>query len=473
MISNSSKRKVIRALAACVLALGFLVGFGEKSAHALNGKVLILDTTVSGGAGSIEATQAGALGFGVDVVSAATWGAMTAADFAQYNALILGDPTCVTDPSPAAPAAANAAVWSSAVTGNVIIFGTDEELHGKTQVTTNGISFATSGATTGAFISLSCYYWFAPATPVDVLNGFGSFVAQSAGSCFNDAHIVASSPALAGLTDAYLSGWGCSVHETFASYPTSTFTPLTIALEGGAGAMTFADGTTGIPYMLARGAVPVKCGDGIVNPPEACDDGAANGTCGDACSSICQFHWCGDGVVDTANGEQCDLGCNNGVAGGTCSSTCKFTTLTPPSCALTAINPGPPKQLVITVQDSPNGLDTITVTTSDNATVSVPAFSVGDTGAVTVVATKTDQTMSAHVALHITGVDGTTTDCDPVVPGEPASNLPTVSTKAPTTYYGSGGCNIGPAGGTAGLSGLFGALVGLAFLRRRRQAAQK
>ncbi len=64
------------------------------------------------------------------------------------------------------------------------------------------------------------------------------------------------------------------------------------------------------------------CGNGRIEGAEQCDDGAANGTLGDACSSTCTTvaPFCGDGVVDT--GEQCDDGPNNGAAGDHCSSTC-------------------------------------------------------------------------------------------------------------------------------------------------------
>jgi hypothetical protein len=147
----------------------------------------------------------------------------------------------------------------------------------------------------------------------------------------------------------------------------------------------------------------------------------------------------------------------------------KWVATTPPSCALTAIIAGPPKQLQITVQDSSAGLQSVQVTDSRNATVTVPSFTAGDTSALVVVATKVDQSTSAHVALHLVGVDGTITDCDPVVPGDP-----TVSDNTPTNgAVGGGGCNVGQARGSAGLSGLLGALVGLAFLRRRRTAAQR
>jgi fibro-slime domain-containing protein len=78
--------------------------------------------------------------------------------------------------------------------------------------------------------------------------------------------------------------------------------------------------------------IQIKCGDGIIESGEACDDG--NNVSGDGCSSTCQIEkgWhcstpgtsctaaqCGDGVV--AGAEQCDDG--NSVSGDGCSSTCQ------------------------------------------------------------------------------------------------------------------------------------------------------
>lgn len=78
------------------------------------------------------------------------------------------------------------------------------------------------------------------------------------------------------------------------------------------------------------------CGDGIIEPPETCDDG--NSTPGDGCSGICQIEpgyvcptpdkpcvkiWvCGNGIIDP--GETCDDG--NDVSGDGCSSTCQVET---------------------------------------------------------------------------------------------------------------------------------------------------
>jgi hypothetical protein len=70
--------------------------------------------------------------------------------------------------------------------------------------------------------------------------------------CWNDAHIVATHPALDGLTDANLSNWSCSVHEAFDSVP-SGFLTLAIAEGAGPSQTTFPDGSVGTPYILARG----------------------------------------------------------------------------------------------------------------------------------------------------------------------------------------------------------------------------
>ena len=95
---------------------------------------------------------------------------------------------------------------------------------------------------------------------------------------------------------------------------------------------------------------------------------------------------------------------------------------TAPSCVLTGVIAGPPKQIQITAQDVGSGLQTIVVTNSVNATVNVPAFTPGTNAPVVVTATKTDQTKGAQVGLQTTDVAGNVTICDPefltIKPGE-------------------------------------------------------
>ena len=51
------------------------------------------------------------------------------------------------------------------------------------------------------------------------------------------------------------------------------------------------------------------CGDGVVDSPETCDQGGANGTLGSCCSSTCQFKT--NGTACTSDGNGCtDDQCN-------------------------------------------------------------------------------------------------------------------------------------------------------------------
>ncbi len=260
-----SRRKKWGFLAFLVLITGVI---GVPPVAAVPGNdttVLILDSTVSGGAASREATAATGLGLTVEVVSDATWAGMTAADFGSYRAIILGDATCggVTTIFEA-----NEATWGPQVDGNVVLIGTDPIFHesqGGGALTDKGVAFAADRTgKTGLYATLSCAYdSTAPLTPVPAFNSLssaGDFTVTGVPGCFNAAHIVAAHPALAGLTDAVLSNWGCSVHEAFDGWP-SDFQVLAIALTGTA--YTAGDGSVGTPYILARGEGLVPIGSAL------------------------------------------------------------------------------------------------------------------------------------------------------------------------------------------------------------------
>jgi hypothetical protein len=238
---------------ACV-ALACLATFAPLGA--VQNKALVLSGTVTNGINSVEAQKAISLGMTVDVVADSTWASMTTAQFANYRVIILGDPSCRSLNTSTTTVANNAAVWGAAVNGNVTINGTDPVLHGRYTLAQNSVAFAAAQPDkTGLYMSLSCYYASNVNTPtvVQMLNGIsnnGFKVQTASASCFNNAHIVATHPALAGLTDALLSNWGCSVHEMFMNWP-SDFNVLAIAK--GAGSYVASDGTVGQPYVLARG----------------------------------------------------------------------------------------------------------------------------------------------------------------------------------------------------------------------------
>src|SRR2546430_15839895 len=96
-----------------VVAIAPRLGLSVPQAHAVTPKALINGDTVSGSP-SIEEQQATALGFSVTVVSGATWDNMTQAQFAAYQVLVVGDPTCSTL---ALSVTSNAATWAPVVMG--------------------------------------------------------------------------------------------------------------------------------------------------------------------------------------------------------------------------------------------------------------------------------------------------------------------------------------------------------------------
>lgn len=239
-----------------------IVPFAKSAAAAAN-EVLILGNTVSGGTASLEAQRITADGYTPVIVDDATWESMTTAQFASYRAIVIGDPTCgnYNDTTHLTAALSNPQTWGAAINGNVIVIGTDPVFHsylpGPVELINHAMDFALAQAgKTGGYIDLSCAYGTVPAnTPLTLLDGLrpGGFSVDGGPStvCYNDAHIVATHPALAGLTDAQLSNWSCSVHEAFDTWP-ADYTVLAIARNFGA-SFTASDGTIGTPYILASG----------------------------------------------------------------------------------------------------------------------------------------------------------------------------------------------------------------------------
>lgn len=170
-----------------MLGLGALTLLQPQFASAVQApddhSVLILGSSVVGGAASIEATEAASLGFTPVVVAPAEWGATTRAEFSSFRALILGDPACLVGTASIAAAEANRSIWGPAVNGNIVIIGADPVYHiilgaplvGPVQLIDRSIAFsAGEPSRTGAYFCLSCYYFDAPSgTPVPLLEPFG------------------------------------------------------------------------------------------------------------------------------------------------------------------------------------------------------------------------------------------------------------------------------------------------------------
>jgi len=231
------------------------------------------------------------------------WNGMTTADFAKYKAIIIPDCLCNTSLETIDFLDESKSVWSPAVMGNMVLIGTDPSFHAKYYKKPGAFAMmqdairhvATGTKGTGMYFSLSCYYQSNPApTVVGALSEIGNFKVKGGLPCLNDAHLVAHSSVMTSLNDTAASNWNCSVHEVFTEYPRtgpSSFEALAVALDAtGLGEQSFADGTSGIPYIIARGATPLGCGNNITESAymEECDDGDANGTPGSLCSSSCR-----------------------------------------------------------------------------------------------------------------------------------------------------------------------------------------
>lgn len=221
-----------------------------------NNTVLMLGPTLTDSVGSpsgnlctsLEAVQAMAspLNYNVEIDDAAQWGAKTQTQFATYRAIVLGDADCPNETagavgdSPVAAAKSNINIWGPAITGPVAVVGTDPVFHfingtgsvqaTAAQLTQNAIALAASlSGKPGAYICLSCYYeTVTTSTTVDVLAPFGNFtvLGNNTGTgtnCSSLSTIVDTSNALVNspnvLTSSGLSGWNCSAHEAFDSFP--------------------------------------------------------------------------------------------------------------------------------------------------------------------------------------------------------------------------------------------------------------
>jgi hypothetical protein len=247
------------------LALAFLVGtlgvvlVPGVHASAAAPKALIFGPTVSGSP-SLEQQDLQSQGWTVTVVNGAAWAAMSAAQFASYQLLVFGDPSCGSNPAILQPAVTNESTWAPIVDGSVIIIGTDPVFHngghpGAGKLVSKGLAYAGSqSGKTGLYIDLSCYYGFGQSNVhVPILDGFEAGFRATSPGCADAIHIVATAPELVGLTDADLSNWSCSLHEYLNAWPTD-FVPIAIDTSA-APAYTAPDGTKGTPYVLGRGSI--------------------------------------------------------------------------------------------------------------------------------------------------------------------------------------------------------------------------
>jgi hypothetical protein len=300
-----SSRTLLCALAACLAALALLgvAGAGTAQAAPTPNSALILGSTVDPCSAtdntgstctdtqSLEQQQAEAAGFNVTVATDSQWDSMTIADFEQYQLIIFGDPassSCDTM-GPESVAALTAPAWEAAVMdtgGNKVMIGATPTRHYLQNKKLDGPqleeqSLAYAGATsggTGVYIDLDCSFDGAiQGTAIPFLDGLstqaGTNMFQVMGydpnppptnfnpltACDTGVNIVATTALTSGLTDTSLSGWDCSVHEAFTSFP-SDYTPLVLAPSTSgfpsdycANDVDTSEQACGSPYILVSG----------------------------------------------------------------------------------------------------------------------------------------------------------------------------------------------------------------------------
>lgn len=212
------------ALAATAVATPHTLMKRSLDAPDANSMVFYYETVLPGG----EAEHAAELGYTVVVPTEAEWAAMTVDNFKSFKAIVFGDPHCHTDEdNKLSGAEANKAVWSAAVSGNMVVnsfdpswhheFGSDEPEASAFMLDT--LDYVGSGAGTGFYMSTSCYRFTDDAYDITVLSEFGTFTVDE-GFHGDDLTITdPGHPSVDTLSDSLVSDWGSSVHNYFVSYP--------------------------------------------------------------------------------------------------------------------------------------------------------------------------------------------------------------------------------------------------------------
>lgn len=136
-----------------------------------------------------------------------------------------------------------------------------------------------------------------------------------------------------GRAGAKAMAWSTGVHLGLLALLVSTGTGCgsntAATSDGGQDAGVVLDGALDLGDTDGGG----ECGDGVQDPGEACDDGAANSEDPGACRPDCTLPFCGDEVVDP--GETCDEGSANAETPGACRTWCAL-----PTCGDGVLDPG-------------------------------------------------------------------------------------------------------------------------------------
>lgn len=254
-----------------------ILGLGVPAASAATPKALINADTVSGGSSSAEALIATSLGFSVDVVDGPSWLAMTQAQFAGYQLLIAGDPTCgviadsfSSNESTWAPVVMGTAVRTAP--GNRILIGTDPVFHSggvgpRAKLISSGLDFAgAQPGRTGLYFDSTCLGAVpdqAATMMAQLSTGTGAWTEDETPPCGGNVAKIASNAKFDALTTSDLEGWGCSVHDSFPTFA-SDWSALAVATDTTSHPTCGTDITVTPPVDACGEAYVLVAGSGIV-----------------------------------------------------------------------------------------------------------------------------------------------------------------------------------------------------------------
>ncbi|KAH8895955.1 hypothetical protein GQ53DRAFT_36234 [Thozetella sp. PMI_491] len=219
------------------------------------------------------------LGLSVATPDADAWRAMTVEDFMSFGVILVGD-ACKDDETRKLLSDTKD-IWSAAVTGNIAVAGLESLVSLSDDFSyevlqKNLINFALNGVGTGLYYAVPCHDTDDPILLED-LSHFGNITVQrnptniGRGSLTNIPHLVANDPAFITIIDDTSIGpidFGQDVSNIFLDFPEhgpTGFEAAVISTKSGStvGSRTFLDGTSGAPFVITRGAVPLGCGNGV------------------------------------------------------------------------------------------------------------------------------------------------------------------------------------------------------------------
>src|SRR5687768_4680736 len=261
----------------CVLLATILTASAQKKVlfygptHAAGG---VAETLIAN-----NPTEFAQLGFGSAIwtpghsSAALDWLQKTSNDFAAFDVIFIGEPGAPNVSSTLLQGAiANRSIWSSAVSGNIIIMTGDPQFHsgypGAQEYIEQALRFAAADLAPGPGLYVASGLLHPAESPIDdskgalehLLDQIGPFSVMSHASGQNVTKF-GSHPLLDTLTNEELSGWTSSAHGGLHDWP-SNFRPVALVTDNSQNPVStdtpsskLPPGYRGLVHVVARGDI--------------------------------------------------------------------------------------------------------------------------------------------------------------------------------------------------------------------------